>query len=208
MTGRLVKICGLTDADNIREVISLKPDMTGLIFHPGSPRFVGDPSKLAFLNDLPGRPLTVGVFVDPDPEEIRSAHQLVHLDIIQLHGSESPGLCRQIRDDGHGVIKAFGIRTGFDFSLTDHYLGIADYFLFDTAGPKHGGTGEQFDWNLLDLYHGETPFLLSGGLTPDTKTFPKHAQLAGIDLNSRFETNPGIKNIKLLHYFLNHYRNG
>lgn len=203
----LVKICGLRDPGNILEVIKLKPDLIGLIFYPDSPRYVTDLNSLKFLNDLHGKPLTVGVFVDPTLQEIRTVANSLHLDVIQLHGSETPAFCEEVRKDDHAVIKAFGIRPGFDFCTTEQYRGVADFFLFDTGSDKPGGTGEQFDWDLLDFYHGETSYFLSGGLTPDTQIFPNHIQMAGVDLNSRFEKAPGIKDIGLLKPFIKQFRN-
>lgn len=204
---RLVKICGLTEPGNIREVIQLSPDLIGFIFYSGSPRYISDPKSIEFLKHLTAKPLIAGVFVNPTVQEIREINKIVHFDVIQLHGSESPGLCREIRQEGYAVIKAFGIRPGFDFSLTDSYRGCADYFLFDTGSPRLGGTGEQFDWDLLELYLGETPYFLSGGLTPDTRILPGDIRMAGVDLNSRFEISPGIKNIGFLQQFLKHFRN-
>ncbi|TSA31184.1 MAG: phosphoribosylanthranilate isomerase [Porphyromonadaceae bacterium] len=202
-----VKICGLKDPGNILEVIQLKPDWIGLIFYPGSLRYISDPKYLEFLNKLPDRPLTVGVFVNPDIKDIRNITEVIRLDAIQLHGSETPELCEELRREGYTLIKAFGIHPGFDFNLTDPYHGKADYFLFDTGSPKLGGTGEQFAWSLLNKYQGETPYFLSGGLSPETQIFPNHRQFAGVDLNSRFETAPGIKHIGLLQKFLKQFRN-
>jgi phosphoribosylanthranilate isomerase len=202
----LVKICGLKDPANILDVIRLKPDLIGLIFYPRSPRYIPDPKNFEFINELPDRPLTVGVFVNPASQEVRKISQVLQLDAIQLHGSETPGLCQALRAEGHAIIKAFGIHTGFDFNVTEPYRNHADYFLFDTGSHMHGGTGNQFEWELLNKYHGETPFLLSGGLSPLTQVLPIHARMAGIDLNSRFETAPGYKDIDLLKEFLKQFR--
>jgi phosphoribosylanthranilate isomerase len=208
MTTRLIKICGLKDPENLLDVLQLKPDLIGFLFYPKSPRFVEDPESLRFLNNIPGRPLIVGVFVNPDLRSIREITKILRLDAIQLHGEETPEFCEVVRKDNHAVIKAFGVHPGFDFYQTARYRGHADYFLFDTASPKMGGTGEQFDWDLLDFYHGETSYFLSGGLTPETQIIPNHIQMAGVDLNSRFETAPGIKNIGFLQKFLKQVRNG
>ena len=204
----LLKICGLRDPENIREVIRLKPDLIGMIFYPKSPRFVARPEDLAFLNELPHRPLTVGVFVNPELEDIRWINAIVRMDVVQLHGTESPEFCDAVHAGDHAVIKAFGIQPGFDFCLTEAYRRHADYFLFDTKAPGFGGSGDRFDWDLLDFYHGDTSYFLSGGLAPDTRIFPNHPQMAGIDINSRFETEPGIKDISLLENFINHFRHG
>lgn len=203
----VVKICGLKDPGNIREVIQLKPDWIGLIFYSRSPRYIADPKLLEFLNNLPDRPLTVAVFVDPVRNQITDVSNVLKIDMIQLHGSETPGFCQELRECGHTVMKAFGIHNNFDFRQTDPFHGKTDFFLFDNRSPKAGGSGEQFDWDLLQEYQGETPFLLSGGITADTRTIPYHRRLAGVDLNSRFEKTPGIKNIDLLNTFLTHFRN-
>jgi len=206
MTGRLIKICGLKDPSNILEVISLNPDFIGFIFYPDSPRYLSRARTVEFLNNLSGHPQVVGVFVDPLLDTIREVRKTVKLDLVQLHGSESPEFCEKVRNEGYRIIKAFGIYNGFDFGRTLPFEAYADFFLFDTAGSKHGGTGHAFDWKLLEGYQGKTPFLLSGGISPETLIFPKHPRLAGVDLNSRFETSPGIKDTGLLQKFIKRFR--
>jgi phosphoribosylanthranilate isomerase len=203
---RLVKICGLRDPENIREVFGLKPDLAGLIFHPKSPRYVSDPSNLVFLNELKERPLIAGVFVNPGREMILDVAKILRLDIIQLHGTESPKMCEYLRGMGYSVIKAFGIGEDFDFSQTIPYEGMADYFLFDSRSREFGGSGHPFDWSRLVEYRGTTPWFLSGGLSPETRTIPSDPLMAGVDLNSRFESAPGVKDTGLLQQFLKHYR--
>jgi phosphoribosylanthranilate isomerase len=205
--GRIIKICGLKDPENILRIIQLNPDWIGLIFYPGSPRFVSDIEILRFLNNLTGKPLITAVFVNPDIAEVDHVTSGLRIDMIQFHGTETPATCQKFRDAGFLVMKAFAIQKDFDFTQTEKYQEKADYFLFDTPGPKHGGTGEQFSWELLSNYHGKTPFLLSGGISPDTVAIPDHPHLAGLDLNSRFEISPGIKNIELLKKFINKIRN-
>jgi phosphoribosylanthranilate isomerase len=207
MTGGIIKICGLTYPPNIRQVLALKPDWIGLIFYPPSPRFVKDPGKLDFLDETDPSVRKLGVFVNPKYDEIMEVTTRIHFDGIQLHGRETPEFCQRMRNEGFRVIKSFGISPDFDFNLTHHYAESVDYFLFDTGSPKYGGTGEQFDWDLLYDYEGDTPFLLSGGLSPDTRVFPDHPRFAGVDLNSRFETAPGIKDIGKLQQFINQFRN-
>jgi phosphoribosylanthranilate isomerase len=202
----LVKVCGLRDPKNILEVIGLKPDLIGLIFHPGSPRYISDPDSLTFLNSLADRPLITGVFVDRSLSEIKKISEVIKLDVIQLHGIESPEFCESLRENGFAVIKAFGIHEDFDFGLVRSYEGYADYFLFDTKSQEGGGSGRSFNWELLSGYSGKTGWLLSGGLSSDHHTFPKHPKFAGIDLNSRFEISPGIKNIGLLQKFIKQFR--
>ncbi len=206
MKAGLVKICGLTDPGNILEVIRLRPDFIGLIFHPGSPRYISDPEELVFLNKLHERPLVTGVFVNSDIARIREISNRIRLDVIQLHGTETPEYCEELKNCNQMVIKAFGIRPGFDFQETEPYRGLVRYFLFDSDSPKFGGTGQPFDHEILKNYQGDTPFLLSGGISSETQIFPDHRQFAGVDLNSRFETAPGIKDIELLQTFLKNFR--
>ena len=205
ITQMKVKVCGMRDAENIREVEALGIDMMGFIFWPKSSRYVS--ARPAYL---PQKCKRVGVFVDATVDAIRQHIINYSLDIIQLHGHESPDFIRQIRllcDDSIAIIKAFNIATKEDLDTTAPYAGLADYFLFDTKGPSAGGNGEKFDWSILDTYHGDTPFLLSGGIGPDDaeriKSF-HHPKCIGVDLNSRFEIEPGIKDIIKLKTFLNY----
>jgi len=208
----MIKVCGMRDADNIRQVEALGVDMMGFIFWPQSSRYVGERPSY-----LPVHAKRVGVFVDEDPERIcRIAHEY-QLDYIQLHGHESPETVSRLsslissRSTLHSsLIKAFNIATAEDFCQTKPYEGIVDYFLFDTKGKSVGGNGEKFDWNVLDAYSGNTPFLLSGGIGPDDAERLKafhHPRFVGIDLNSRFETKPAYKDIQKLKEFIKHYDN-
>ena len=196
----IIKVCGMREADNIREVEQLGIDWMGFIFWPKSKRYVSEMPAY-----LPVRCKRVGVFVNEDIEQVKRIADDYALDIIQLHGSESPEYARQLRE--WKVVKAFNIATKGDFEATKPYEGIADYFLFDTKGKSVGGNGEKFDWDVLADYVGETPFLLSGGIGPDdarrVKSF-RHPKCIGIDLNSRFESTPGLKDVARLHHFLTH----
>lgn len=195
----IVKVCGMRDPDNIRQVDALPDvDWMGFIFWQKSKRYV---SK--FPEDMPIYTKRVGVFVDEDIEQVKRIADEYALDIIQLHGHESPDYLHQLR--GWKVIKAFNIATPSDLESTKPYEGIADYFLFDTKGKSVGGNGEKFDWSVLDSYDGQTPFLLSGGIGPDDAERINafhHPQFAGIDLNSGFETSPTMKDPALLRTFL------
>ena len=193
-----VKVCGMRDADNIREVEALGIDMMGFIFWPKSNRYVRERPDY-----LPVYCKRVGVFVDEDIEQVKRTVDEYQLDMIQLHGHECPDYIRQL--SGRKVIKAFNIATSADLEATKPYEGIVDYFLFDTKGKRVGGNGAKFDWTVLADYVGETPFLLSGGIGPDDAARIRsfhHSQLAGIDLNSRFETAPAIKDAAALRQFL------
>ena len=194
----IVKVCGMRDAENIRQLEALGIDWMGMIFWPKSKRYVSTPPVY-----LPQHVRKVGVFVDASLDAIRQHVEDYQLDIIQLHGQESPETLKALKP--LKLIKAFNIATPEDLQKTVAYEGLADYFLFDTKGKSVGGNGEKFDWSVLDSYQGETPFLLSGGIgsedAQDIKSF-HHPKCIGIDLNSRFETEPGLKDITKLKQFL------
>ena len=198
----IVKVCGMRDAENIREVEALGIDLMGFIFWPKSSRYVSE--RPAYL---PTKCKRVGVFVDEAANTIKKIANDYALDYIQLHGSESPEYVQQLRN--WQVIKAFNIATTEDLEATKTYEGIVDCFLFDTKGKSVGGNGEKFDWHVLDEYHGDTPFLLSGGIGPDDaeriKAF-NHPKCAGFDLNSKFEVAPALKDINKLKEFINKVR--
>ena len=192
------KVCGMRNAENIREVSALGIDLMGFIFWPKSSRYVAEPPSY-----LPTDCKRVGVFVDASLEDIRQHIHDYQLDIVQLHGHESPEFAKALKPAI--IIKAFNIATAEDLKQTKPYEGIADYFLFDTKAQLPGGSGEQFDWSVLSQYEGTTPFLLSGGIGPDDaeriKTF-HHERCIGIDLNSRFELAPALKDVHQLKEFL------
>jgi len=198
----MIKVCGMREAENIREVERLGIDMMGFIFWPKSSRYVSERPDY-----LPTNCKRVGVFVDEEIEQVKHIADEYQLDMIQLHGSELPDYICGLRADvsSPAIIKAFNIATKEDFEITKPYEGIVDYFLFDTKGPSVGGNGVKFDWTVLADYVGETPFLLSGGIGPDDAARIRsfhHSQLAGIDLNSRFEITPGLKDINKLKEFI------
>ncbi len=188
----------MRNAENIRKVEAMGIDLMGFIFWPKSKRYVSERPSY-----LPTNCKRVGVFVDEDIEQVKRIADEYELDFIQLHGHESPEYIRLL--DNRKIIKAFNIATTGDFALTEVYEGVANYFLFDTKGKSIGGNGEKFDWSLLSAYDGNTPFLISGGIGPDDadllKTF-HHPKCIGIDLNSRFEITPGIKDIYKLKQFI------
>lgn len=209
MNSRLIKVCGMREADNIRQVEALGIDWLGFIFWPKSSRFVHE--RPAYL---PANAKRVGVFVDADIEVVRETAAAYCLDIIQLHGKESPSYIKQLRslcsDHVAVIVKAFNIATPEDLIQTEPYEGITDYFLFDTKAKMVGGNGTQFDWTVLNDYQGNTPFILSGGIGPDDAEKVKafhHPMLAGIDLNSRFETVPAHKDVNLLRTFIETIKN-
>lgn len=194
----LIKVCGMREAENIREVEALGIDVIGFIFWPKSSRCVSTRPDY-----LPVNAKRAGIFVNEDIEQVKRIAVDYALDIIQLHGNESPDYARNLRN--WKVIKAFNIASEEDLESTVIYDGAVDYFLFDTKGKAVGGNGEKFDWEVLASYNGQTPFILSGGIGPDdterVRTF-YHPQCIGIDLNSRFELSPGLKDITALRRFL------
>jgi phosphoribosylanthranilate isomerase len=207
-----IKVCGMREADNIREVENLltlnskfSTIWMGFIFWPKSSRYVSEVPSY-----LPTKCKRVGVFVDASIDDIRQHIADYGLDMVQLHGHESPDYIRQLGSvcgDAITIIKTLNIATTDDLEKAEPYEGIADYLLFDTKGKSVGGNGEKFDWSVLESYHGETPFLLSGGIGPDDAERVKkfsHPRYIGIDLNSRFESSPALKDIEKLKKFLNY----
>ena len=156
---------------------------------------------------LPEHLKKVGVFVDSTLDDILQHISDYQLDIIQLHGQESPDFAKALKP--HTIIKAFNIEKADDLLQTEKYKGIADYFLFDTKGKMVGGNGQKFDWSVLTAYQGKTPFLLSGGIGPEDAESVRsfhHPRCIGIDLNSRFESEPGFKDINQLKTFINNIK--
>lgn len=190
-----LKICGMKFPENIMEISQLKPDFLGFIFYKKSPR--------NFENEIPELSKEikkVGVFVKAPFEEILQKAKQYNLDLIQLHGNESAEFCSKIQKE-IPVIKAFSIDEDFDFGTLNEYENSCDYFLFDTKGKNHGGNGITFDWSLLDNYKLEKKYFLSGGISLENTAAlleflkTKSAENCfAIDINSRFETQPGLKN--------------
>ncbi len=196
-----IKVCGMRDADNISELIKLKPDYMGFIFYDKSKRFVSNFPEVEIPSDIK----KVGVFVNEAIDDVIEIAEKNKLEAIQLHGNESPEYCNQLRhselvSESHPIeiFKAFSIDNNFDFSKTDAYQKVCDFLLFDTKGKDYGGNGVKFNWQVLDKYKGETPFLLSGGISKiDVSEIKKisHKAFLGIDINSGFEIEPALKNI-------------
>lgn len=216
-----IKVCGMRDGKNIREVEALGVDYIGMIFWSGSPRnvtmvpthagIIPDRSSLSPLTTHHS-PLRVGVFVDEMPQSIITRVVNYQLDVVQMHGHESPTVIRNLRATldpdfcpGIQFWKAVSIASTDDLNACEQYFNCVDAFVFDTRCDSVGGSGRQFDWQLLEAYHGPVPFLLSGGIGPDDAARVKafhHPQCIGIDLNSRFETAPAVKDVDLLRSFL------
>ena len=207
----------MRDADNIRDISALGVDMIGLIFYPPSPRYVQQFSSGAgiipdYAPDMGKTPLRVGVFVDDMPQNIVTRVYNYKLDYIQLHGNEPRETLENLRatidpdiKPNIKIIKAISVSSAEDIKKYKEYVGAADLFLFDTKCKTVGGSGEQFDWQVLQAYDGDVPFLLSGGIGPDDAERIRnfhHPKCIGIDLNSKFEIEPALKDVEKLKQFL------
>lgn len=236
-----VKVCGMRNGENIRQVAALGVDYLGMVFWDKSPRYVTmipthagiipdraalhhsssalEPSGVTPIVGDQGssapsvhRPLRVGVFVDEMPQSIITRVVGYKLDVVQLHGQESPTVIRNLRATldpdlrpGIQMWKAISISTADDIARYKDYEDCVDAFVFDTKSVSVGGSGQQFDWSILDRYDGHLPFMLSGGIGPDDAARVKalhHPRLMGVDLNSRFETAPAQKDVAALRHFL------
>ena len=198
-----LKVCGMRAPENIKALSALTPDYMGFIFWAPSSRYVETTTP-----ELPSAIKKTGVFVDASVDYIQSMVLQHNLQAVQIHGEETPQYCALVQDLGVEVIKAFSIKDSFDFSQLDPYETSSDFFLFDTKGELPGGNGYGFDWSLLTNYPSQKPFFLSGGIglehTPQIKALlntdlPLHA----IDVNSKFELAPALKNINALTQFKN-----
>ena len=208
----------MREGENIRQVAELGVNWIGMVFWDKSPRNVTMiPTYAGIIPDRGSdigsfKAKRVGVFVDEMPQNIITRVVNYKLDLVQLHGHETPTLIRNLRrtldpDIRPGVqfIKAISVGGCNDIAAYKDYADCVDYFLFDTKCPTVGGSGSQFDWSVLDAYDGDLPFLLSGGIGPDDAERVRnfhHPKCIGIDLNSRFETEPGLKDITKLKQFL------
>jgi phosphoribosylanthranilate isomerase len=198
-----LKVCGMTQAANIAVVAELQPDYLGFIFYPKSPRFISDVSA-ELIKYVPSTIKTTGVFVNEELEVVKAYVFKYNLKAVQLHGKESVGYCEEIKSTGVELIKAFGVDENFDFSQLEPYLNTVDYFLFDTQTPAHGGSGKVFDWKLLEKYTFDKLYFLSGGIDLSHATTLKEIndpRLYAIDVNSKFELEPGLKDVEKLKEF-------
>ncbi|WP_046758643.1 phosphoribosylanthranilate isomerase [Kordia jejudonensis] len=225
-----LKICGMKYEDNMTAVSNLQPDYLGFIFYKKSSRYFD-----TVIPEIPKEIKKTGVFVNASVEEIVNKIKLHDLQAIQLHGSENPEFCKELKEKCHiersrdatdemlnqvkhdnfnernssvEIIKVFSIKDEFDFSVLKEYEEVVDYFLFDTKGKLPGGNGVTFDWKVLENYPSTKPFFLSGGIGLETITklndFMKSnasKYCYALDVNSKFEIVPGLKNIELLKEF-------
>ncbi len=199
--------------ENIAEVTMLHPDFIGFNFYNRSSRYVGNNFEKKLPDQLGKNVKRVGVFVNSRKQKILETVHSYQLSYVQLHGNESPEFCNDLSEKV-SVIKAFGIDETFSFNHLSAYEAACELFVFDTATKKYGGSGTSYNWNLLSRYKGNTPYLLSGGIGPtDLNKINNHRQLLndthciGLDLNSKFELEPALKNVHTLKEFLNQLKN-
>ena len=211
MVGKLhIKVCGMKSSLNREELDQLPVDYYGFIFYPMSPRYVYHNTENEMNRLFSTGRKRAGIFVDALPGDVISIANKWDLTHVQLHGNESSETCRIIRGSGLKVIRSFSVDTEFDFEVCRNFAEHSDLFLFDTKGKLPGGTGEKFNWEILENYRLEVPFFLSGGISPgDGPAIAafSHPMFYGIDLNSGFEDAPGIKNTEKLKSFLKNLRN-
>lgn len=198
-----LKVCGMKYEDNIRAIAELQPDYMGFIFY--------EKSKRNFENQIPELSEGIkktGVVVNMPVAQITRKIDQHNLQAIQLHGDESVDEIKELRSKKPNIeiLKVFGIKDEFDFTILEKYADEVDYFLFDTKGRERGGNGVKFDWSVLKKYHLEKPFFLSGGISPDDIDAIKEITQSGlpvygVDINSKFEIEPGLKNTEAVKGF-------
>ena len=204
------KVCGLKNEKNILQVLGCEPDYIGFIFYVKSPRYIGKELSVEFTQSITTAK-KVGVFVNENEVTILDIASRYGLDFVQLHGNEMPELCNEIKKSVP-VIKAFQIDNDFDFSLLNQYENSCDYFLFDSKSKQFGGSGEVFNWKKIDEYNLQKPFFLSGGIDLENidevlNLKSQYSNLMSIDVNSRFEIEPGIKDIEKIKLVSNKIEN-
>jgi len=189
--------------ENIQQIIELSPEYVGFIHYADSPRDVTKLKMRFIIQSLPEHIAPVAVFVDADLNLVKTKIEDNCYTHVQLHGNESPEFCRNIMSDVK-IIKTFHINGEFDFASLEDYQQVCDYYLFDTKTGEPGGSGKKFDWDMLKKYHGDKPFFLSGGIGEDDAAKIKSLvipSLYGIDVNSKFETEPAVKDVGKLDGF-------
>ena len=199
----------MRDRENIRLMRELLPDFIGFIFFPGSRRFVGiDPDSEIFT--ITGQNIQkVGVFVNEDAKSVLENSVRYKLDLVQLHGNESPAYCAEMKEKGVRVIKAINPYKDLNHELILKYSGSVEYFLIDNPSEKYGGSGKKFNWEIIKDFDFPAPFMLSGGIGPeDTERILSfsHERFHGVDINSRFEKSAGIKEIEKVKEFIDTIR--
>jgi phosphoribosylanthranilate isomerase len=198
-----IKVCGMRDRDNILELTGLKPDYLGMIFYPASARYAGQVEP-SIVKGLPDDLIVTGVFVNENETTVLQMIKKYGLKAVQLHGNESADFCSSLRKTlienniKAQIIKAFGIDDDFQFDTLEAYSSVVDYFLFDTKTNAFGGSGQRFNWDVLHKYKLDRPYFLSGGIGLNDLSeikLIKDERLYAVDINSRFETGPALKNM-------------
>ncbi len=200
----------MRDPQNIDAVCVANPDFMGYIFYPKSKRYVGDQPDVSIFSRVPSSIQKVGVFVNEELETVIDLCKKYSIEVAQLHGNESKEYCQEVQKSGLLVFKAFSLDDKFDFGQLKNYALSVDYFLFDTKGKLPGGTGEKFNWQILDQYLLNVPFFLSGGIAPDDANAIKkirHPQLFALDINSGFELQPALKDVPAVTDFVKRIKN-
>ncbi|MFK7951259.1 MAG: phosphoribosylanthranilate isomerase [Ekhidna sp.] len=194
-----LKVCGMGQPENVAGLVDLCPDFIGFIFYKKSSRYMKDLDE-NLLKEIPATIKKVGVFVNEELSVVLELVEKFGLDYVQLHGDEDLDYCYELKSKGVQIIKVFRLMDEIPVSIGE-YSEVADYFLFDTQTPNYGGSGKHFDWSILNGYNLETPFLLSGGIKlediEDIRKIDSKA-LVGIDVNSKFEIEPGLKDLKMI----------
>ncbi|PQL92619.1 phosphoribosylanthranilate isomerase [Apibacter adventoris] len=206
-----IKVCGMKNPNNIEELSSLSINYMGFIFYPKSPRYIAG-LKPEILNILSDSTKRVGVFVNEKVASLFKTIEKYGLDAVQLHGNETPQYCEDLIETFPEItiIKALSISDIKDIEKTNEYEELCDYFLFDTKTSQYGGSGQKFNWEILNSYKGNKPFFLSGGISMEDIEEIKniqHPNLYGLDLNSKFESEPGLKDLYLVKKFIKKIKN-
>lgn len=205
-----IKVCGMKQPTNIELVAGLNPDFMGFIFYEKSPRYMPESLTPEMVRALPRSIIKTGVFVNQTAEIVLEHAKNYGLEALQFHGGESADYCGFFYDLGFIVIKAFSVDESFDFKALDNYQTVCHYYLFDTKSSNYGGTGRKFDWSVLNRYDNQKPLFLSGGIdADDVGSLQKlsHLNIFAVDVNSKFETEPGVKDVELLTRFVSSIRN-
>lgn len=204
-----IKVCGMTNAEQVQQLDEMGVEFCGFIYYPKSPRYVFKYMPASSIRKIKGGINKVGVFVNATEDDILRTVDDCGLYLVQLHGDETPKQCEKIANY-ITVVKAFRIseQENIAWKIKD-YIDVVDMFLFDTEGVGYGGTGKKFNWNVLKGLNIAKPFFLSGGIQPDDienlREFSKDIvakDLFSIDINSKFEISPGVKNMKSIETFV------
>lgn len=202
-----IKVCGMRDPQNLEQICALSPEYVGFIFYKQSKRFVGNRPDPALFNIPSSQIKKVGVFVNEELRQVRKVIKDYGLEAVQLHGGESADYCRKLSGEGPELIKV--VDPLGNLKDIENYAGVVDYLLFDSAGEGKGGTGRKFDWKLLEELPAGPSFFLSGGIGPGDAEDIRNLELdalSGVDINSRFELLPGLKDVERLKKFFTEIR--